>query len=67
MVREVLTDGTVIDREMNDAELAQSEKDTLMIEQKIQAAAEAEAKRNAALAKLEALGLTPDDLKALRF
>jgi hypothetical protein len=59
------SNGEVIEREMNPDELAQWEAD------KAQAKAELEAKNQAALAKaaaeakLAALGLTADDLKAL--
>lgn len=55
----------IIDREMNDAEYADWEQ--LQAEQ-AQAQAEADAKaaaREATIAKLAALGLTPEDLAAL--
>lgn len=55
----------VIDREMNDAEYAEWE---LQQAANAQAQAEAEAKaaaREATIAKLAALGLTPEDLAAL--
>ena len=69
MVRIYIGDGEFIDREMNDAELAQYELDqadrAARDEAKAEAEAEAKAKRLAALAKLEALGLDEDDLKAL--
>ena len=69
MVRIVELDGTVIDREMTDAEFAQYELDIANAEAakvaREQAEAEAQAKRLAAIAKLEALGLDEDDLKAL--
>jgi hypothetical protein len=45
--------------------LAQKEKDLAEAEAQAQAKIQAETKRNAALAKLEALGLTTDDLRAL--
>ena len=58
------TDETIV-RELNDEELAQYELDQLAAAQR---KAEIEAKaaaQTAAKAKLEALGLTSDDLKAL--
>ena len=55
----------IIVREMNDAELAQFEQDGLDYEQEKLAVAEAKTKKAAAEAKLAALGLTADDLKAL--
>lgn len=55
----------IIDREMNDEEFAQWEKDQLNDKTKIQAETQAAAKKAAAEAKLAALGLTADDLKAL--
>ena len=55
----------IIEREMNVQELAQVEIDKATAEAKAQAAAEAKAKKASAQAKLEALGLTADDLKAL--
>jgi hypothetical protein len=58
-------DGTYIDREMNDNELAIYEADQeLAIIRRAEAQAKAEAKA-AAQAKLVALGLTVDDLQAL--
>jgi len=65
MIRIVQIDGTVIDREMNDIEFAQYETDQILFAEKRKEAAEATAKRQAALAKLVALGLEEDDLKAL--
>ena len=59
--------GEEIEREMNAEELAQLEKDRLDSAVDKQMTIEAEAKRQAALAKLAALGLEPDDLKALGF
>ena len=55
----------VIDREMNEEEYTQYLKDVESSQLQIQAKAEAEVKRQAALDKLAALGLEPDDLKAL--
>jgi len=52
-------------RDMNAAELAQLAKEVAEREALEQAEAEAQAKKSAAEAKLEALGLTADDLKAL--
>jgi hypothetical protein len=61
--------GEIIERDLTEEELAQQEKDTataILIQAEIDALkAEAIAKRQAAEVKLEALGLTPDDLKAL--
>ena len=50
---------------MNDEELAQFEQDGLDYEQEKLAVVEAEAKKAAAEAKLAALGLNADDLRAL--
>jgi hypothetical protein len=55
----------IIVREMNDEELAQFEQDGLDYEQEKLAVVEAQEKKAAAEAKLAALGLTADDLKAL--
>ena len=56
-------------REMTDEELNQWQADEVKaqeeLEAKAQAEAEAEVKRLTALTKLEALGLTTDDLRAL--
>ena len=52
-------------RDMNAAELAQLAKEVAEREALEQAEAEAEAKKAAAEAKLAALGLTADDLRAL--
>jgi len=52
----------IIDREMTDAEYAEYKSDELI---KLQSIEKAEADKAAAIAKLEALGLTTDDLKAL--
>jgi hypothetical protein len=57
--------GEVIEREMNAEELAQWEKDQASAAAQAQAKAEATVKKAAAEAKLSALGLTTDDLKAL--
>jgi FixJ family two-component response regulator len=58
-------DGSFIDRPFTEKELAQALKDKAETDALIQANAEAEAKRQSALAKLAALGLEEDDLKAL--
>ncbi len=55
----------VIVREMNNPEYAQHQTDVAVAETNIAAKAEAEANKAAAQAKLAALGLTTDDLKAL--
>jgi L-lactate utilization protein LutC len=52
-------------REMNDAEYAQWLEDSAKAEANILELEQAEAKKTAAEAKLAALGLTADDLKAL--
>jgi hypothetical protein len=57
--------GKIIEREMNDQELIQWEIDKAQAEAKAQAKAEADTAKAAAQAKLAALGLTTDDLKAL--
>lgn len=57
----------VIEREMTNDEFAQWQKDKSEMEAKAQQIIDLSAKREAALAKLAALGLEPDDLKALGF
>jgi hypothetical protein len=52
-------------REMNDEEFANYQSDVARYEAKIEAWAQAEAAKATAEAKLAALGLTADDLKAL--
>jgi hypothetical protein len=52
-------------REMNDAEFSQWEIDKAYYQAREQAEAQAEAAKESAQAKLEALGLTANDLKAL--
>jgi uncharacterized membrane protein YqiK len=66
MVREhnVTTD-EVIDREMTDAEYAEYQANQVADAKAAELQAKAEADKAAAQAKLEALGLTIDDLKAL--
>lgn len=59
------TTGEFTEREMNAEELHQWQADTLASQAKMEAAALAEAAKEAAQAKLAALGLTTDDLKAL--
>ena len=56
---------TDIERDMTAQEIAEYEAAIAAAEAKALAQAEAAAKREAALAKLAALGLEPDDLKAL--
>ena len=56
---------TDIERDMTAAELDYYEANKAISEAKAQKLADANAKREAALAKLEALGLDEDDLKAL--
>lgn len=55
----------IIERDMNAEELAQYEKDQLEIAAKTKITQERLEKKLAAEAKLTALGLTADDLKAL--
>lgn len=57
--------GEIIEREMNSDELAQFEADKIARQIEEQKLAEAANKRSAAIAKLQALGLDEDDLKAL--
>ena len=57
--------GEVIEREMNAEELAQFELDKVEERKSKEQIAEAAAKKAAAEAKLAALGLDADDLKAL--
>lgn len=57
--------GEEIVRDANAEELAQMEKDAASWAAELVAKAEAEAKKAAAEAKLEALGLTTSDLRAL--
>ena len=58
-------DGTFIERPFTDEEMIVWEKDQAEEIARKQAIVEAQAKRSAALAKLAALGLEEDDLKAL--
>ena len=65
MIRIVELDGTIIDREMTSTEFSQYQKDQAETEAlKAEIEAKAQAKL-AAQAKLEALGLTVEDLQAL--
>jgi hypothetical protein len=57
--------GEIIEREMNDKELAQLKAAQVEAEKFLTDQAETEVKRQTALAKLAALGLEEDDLKAL--
>ena len=57
--------GEIVEREMNAAEIKQTDADLLNAANRAQEKAKAEADKLAAQAKLEALGLTADDLKAL--
>ena len=64
-VIETFADGTVIERNFTEAELAQIEKDKAAeIARKAEAEAKAQAKATAE-GKLAALGLTTNDLRAL--
>jgi hypothetical protein len=62
MIRIVELDGTVIDRELTNAELAQYEAD---VEKGITMQAEAQAKTQAKAELLERLGITEDEAKLL--
>ena len=55
----------IVDREMNDLEFEQYQKDCIATEARRAQEAQAAVKKAAAEAKLAALGLTTDDLKAL--
>jgi FMN-dependent NADH-azoreductase len=57
--------GEIIEREMNAQELAQYDKEQAEAQASATKQAEAKAAKEAAEAKLAALGLTADDLKAL--
>ena len=59
------TTGEVFIRPMNEKEIEQFEKDKLEAEAALARDIEAKAAKLAAEAKLEALGITADDLKAL--
>jgi hypothetical protein len=56
---------TITEREETEQEIAEREKFEAQLALEAKAKAENQAKREAAEAKLEALGLTADDLKAL--
>lgn len=60
-----VTTGEIIEREMTADEIAQAQVDKEQFQARKQEEAEIEAKRAATLAKLAALGLDEDDLKAL--
>jgi hypothetical protein len=60
-----VTTNETIEREMTNAEVSIAEKDKEIGAKKIALRQEDKAARNAAHAKLAALGLTGDDLKAL--
>lgn len=60
-----ITTGEIIEREMTSDELAQLAIDQAKTEERVTAEAAAQATKAAAEAKLAALGLTIDDLKAL--
>ena len=63
-IHDVTTD-EIVDREMTDIEFEAYEAQKAIDAAEAQALAEAETAKEAAQAKLEALGLTADDLKAL--
>ena len=60
-----LTTNEIIDREMTDQEYEQHLVQKALDDAEAQAATQAAANKASATAKLEALGLTADDLKAL--
>ncbi len=60
-----LATGEIIDREMNADEIKQKELDAANAKIKADAIAAKEATRNSALAKLAALGLTPEEISAI--
>ena len=64
MIR-INTGTEIIDRQMNAEELEQWQKDQLQGQAKQQAELDKAAKKAAAESKLAALGLEPDDLRAL--
>ena len=55
----------IFERDMTAQEIAEFELNEKKLQAELKAKEEAQAKRGAALAKLEALGLDEDDLKAL--
>ena len=57
--------GEIIEREMNEAELEQREKDKVAIQDAVDELDRRAEAKTVAKTKLEALGLTSDDLKAL--
>jgi hypothetical protein len=59
------TTGEIVDREMNANEIKQRELDAANAKVKADAIAAKEANRNSALAKLAALGLTPEEISAI--
>jgi hypothetical protein len=60
-----LATGEIVDREMNADEIKQMELDAANAKIKADAIAAKEATRNSALAKLAALGLTPEEISAI--
>jgi len=63
-IHDVTTD-EIVDREMTDVEFKAYQAQQVVDAAELAALAEAEAAKETAQAKLEALGLTVDDLKAL--
>ena len=57
--------GEIIEREMNEAELEQREKDKVAIQDAVDELNRRAEAKTVAKTKLQTLGLTPDDLKAL--
>ena len=60
-----VTTGEIVDREMNAEEIKQKELDAANAKKEADAIAAKEASRNSALAKLAALGLTPEEISAI--
>ena len=60
-----VTTGEIVDREMNANEIKQRELDAANAKIETDAIAAKEATRNSALAKLAALGLTPEEISAI--
>jgi hypothetical protein len=64
-VIEIFADGTRVERDFTKAELAQIEKDKKAEIQRLKEIEEKAEAKAAAVAKLEKLGLTVDDIKAI--
>jgi len=64
-VIETLADGTVIERDFTEQELAQIEADKIANAERLAKIEELKAAKEAAYAKLAAIGLTAEELQAL--